>query len=308
MLNIYMVVGLVLGCWACDETREVDAPDAFGVTVKNATVKAGEAVDFDFAGNPDYIVFFSGEKGQKYENRNRTKIVANAVTMNFRSVVRYGKTVPTLRIFVSTDFNGTYDMENIQSEGANWIDITEEFTIPLTSASSWTNTTPSGNFNLQKHIDTNKNFYIAYQFLQNGSEGSAYRTWQIPEFNIDIDSDSDGLINVCTIQSAGWVGVIAPGSNPSADYKPKKVTDGLIELKGGTAGTAKTEIWMISKKIDASSVDSDRGQSISNYSYELPAFRYYYELPGTYTATFVGTNANIHESKQAVRSVQITVE
>ncbi|MFR4236049.1 MAG: DUF5017 domain-containing protein [Alistipes onderdonkii] len=51
-----------------DLLREVLEDVSFGVTPDSGNVyEAGKEVYFNFSGNPDYITFYSGEVGHKYE-------------------------------------------------------------------------------------------------------------------------------------------------------------------------------------------------------------------------------------------------
>ena len=54
-----------------DGTESVE----FGVNVQTPdAVYAGQPVTFEFDGNPDYIAFYSGEKNDRYANRDRTTL------------------------------------------------------------------------------------------------------------------------------------------------------------------------------------------------------------------------------------------
>lgn len=58
------------------------------------TVKKGTPVEFHFNGDPDFLTFFSGEDGKKYEYRERIAIDENEVessTLNFTLTPQYGK-------------------------------------------------------------------------------------------------------------------------------------------------------------------------------------------------------------------------
>lgn len=74
--KIFLLPLILLVITACNK-KEVTEPD-FNVSTSQTTFKAGEPVDFQFSGNPDYITFYSGEAGREYQYRDR--ITAGART------------------------------------------------------------------------------------------------------------------------------------------------------------------------------------------------------------------------------------
>ena len=64
-LIITFITALLLCLTSCGEVLE---DVSFGVTPDSGNVyEAGKEVYFNFSGNPDYITFYSGEAGHKYE-------------------------------------------------------------------------------------------------------------------------------------------------------------------------------------------------------------------------------------------------
>ena len=64
-LIITFITALLLCLISCGEVLE---DVSFGVTPDSGNVyEAGKEVYFNFSGNPDYITFYSGEAGHKYE-------------------------------------------------------------------------------------------------------------------------------------------------------------------------------------------------------------------------------------------------
>ena len=49
--------------------------------------KVGDTVNFNFLGNPDHIVFFSGEKGRRYKFYNKVSDTSNNVVLKFTSTL-----------------------------------------------------------------------------------------------------------------------------------------------------------------------------------------------------------------------------
>ena len=64
-LIITFITAFLLCLISCGEVLE---DVSFGVTPDSGNVyEAGKEVYFNFSGNPDYITFYSGEAGHKYE-------------------------------------------------------------------------------------------------------------------------------------------------------------------------------------------------------------------------------------------------
>lgn len=105
--------------------------------------------------------------------------------MSFTTEGRGGTPPDQLTIWVSTDFDGTYELENV--EEASWMEITDSYPLPST-----TNTiTPWGPLDLTEMMDNdNRQIYVAFKFVYNPnipSESSAIN-WRIQNFKIKTTS------------------------------------------------------------------------------------------------------------------------
>lgn len=300
-----IAAGLLAGFTACDEVSDIKDLSDFNVTADKTIITATDSVvNFTFEGNPDYLVFFSGEKGHKYINRNRGKIVVSSAVLNFSSAVNYGLydngvSVPrSVKIMLSTDFSGTYTVEEV--EKATWTDLSSAFTWP--PAKSAFIPTLSGNMDLREYID--KQFYIAFYYYEENNGVQSFNTWALPQFNIDVESEIDGHIAVATIDNAGYTFVKKSGS---VTYNP-----GAYRLQGGSASTNTNEAWLVTRKMDATSVSPDTGTALKEFTNSRTSFTYSYPHnsmeSGSYRATFVARNANINGSKEVIKEIEITIE
>ena len=75
---------------------DVSSPD-FNVTADKLSIKANETVNFSFDGNPDFITFYSGELGKKYDNMHRTLALGTS-TFEFTSTATSGTQLNTLAL------------------------------------------------------------------------------------------------------------------------------------------------------------------------------------------------------------------
>ena len=111
----------------------------FDVQIEDETnLRVGTPVTFKFAGNAEYITFFSGEPGNSYDNIQRVE--ANVASMQLNCTVKQQYTDNEYRLkeivhaYISEDFNGDYTIESIQD--ATWQDVTGQeygqIAVPLT--------------------------------------------------------------------------------------------------------------------------------------------------------------------------------
>src|SRR5688572_10251951 len=99
---IYSLISIDL--FASRAKEKVEAPD-FEVSTASLTYKAGDSVKFKISGNPDNLMFYSGEQGHKYELRQRDS-AENDLQIEFKSLVQFGVIYQNLQLMVSNDFNG----------------------------------------------------------------------------------------------------------------------------------------------------------------------------------------------------------
>lgn len=143
MKNIIRYCGLLLvGLVSC---MEDEAPSVeLNVALDKQVYQVGEPVTFKLNGNPDNIVFYSGEVGHNYAYKERYHADGDLL-VKFNSWVRYGDIYHNLKFLVSSDFSGIYDKENV--EAATWIDLSDKFRFSVGD-----DQTPSGEVNLKEYI------------------------------------------------------------------------------------------------------------------------------------------------------------
>ncbi|RZK39305.1 MAG: DUF5017 domain-containing protein [Pedobacter sp.] len=109
---------------------EISLPE-FSVRTDQNTYKAGEEVLFHFTGDADNIVFWSGEKGNQYANRQRDAEKGTPY-VRFITGAGIGAQNDNLSVLVSKNFNGNYDAAGIAA--ATWTNITAtNVTLPTTN-------------------------------------------------------------------------------------------------------------------------------------------------------------------------------
>jgi hypothetical protein len=290
---IIIAISIILGV-ACTK-REVANPD-FAVTVNKETYTTADTVFFAFSGTPWYLTFYSGEPYHKYENRYRV-IADGTPTFQFSSTVTTGTQTNTLRLLVSSDFNGTYDSVNIYQ--ATWTDITDRTKLATSSTS-----VPSGVIDLTQFINDGHPVYIAFKYT--GYAGSAQRNWTLKTLTLNNalpDNTSYNLLDISE-SAAGFKSVAM--KNTAVKWT---VSTSQLNFKGGTTTTSpEAEGWVVSKPLNLKKVVPDYGVPLKNMTTVMDSYYYIYTTLGSYTATFVASNASRYDSKEGAYEVPVTIQ
>lgn len=314
LLIRYGWMPLLATCFtACDrdEAKSVE----FGVSIGNTTVYAGEVVNFEFDGNPDYVVFYPGTKACSYANRERTRIELDSIGVScsieqvYNDVPSYsGETI--MHAFVSQDYSGEQTPEAIQK--ATWTDISGpgEDLLNMPIVTSATLPAVSAKVNLSDYLDSK--FFFAFRYVagpnNNPTSGYGKPRVQIKDLTM-IKREPDKNIISMTDALNDWAFNTVQVKVAKENNTQYLIAQNMLTFfpDKATEKTRDVEVWMVSQEIDPTLVQPDRGMPIKSTNAKLPTYQYTYDKPGTYTATFIATNANMWNSKQAVREVTVTV-
>jgi len=308
MVILVIVIG---GC-----TESVLNTPSIDVSMTEVTYKVGKPVKFQLTDNPDFIYFYSGENGKRYEYASR--VSASGISqMQFTSLRTNGKQDGSLKLMISSDFPGiTVGGDSISKDAtikkiaaATWTDITNR---ALLSTGS---NTASGVIDLSDIAQSAKPVFIAFKYL--ASAGSIQNKWTISALTIKntladgttytlANTTSAAITNygVATTFSPGWVFY-----TPANNYNWWLSSNNLL-ITGATtvvSATASAEAWTIMGPVDLNKVTPDVGTNLKGLDTRLSSYSYTYSTAGTYTATFVGATNNVYGKKEAVKQVQITV-
>jgi len=268
-----------------------------GITTKNLLVNAGAEVLFTLQGIKDPIVFWSGEAGHEYVNKNRTLTQLESIKMSFDARAQWGGQPNTLRIQVSADFDGDYSREGVQR--ATWVNINKRANLP----GQWVSTvTPTGDIDLIDFFDNVDNeVYIGLQYISYGPEELANRgnenkkTWTITNFIMPYKFPESPTKNY-TLADLSWIPVnISPNSAPSQRWNISSPTQ--LQIIGGVAGPA-TEDWIISRMIkEGEGVMPDLGVPLSlTETTEQQTYTHVFTEKGKYRVTFEVLDGAITEA------------
>lgn len=298
MKNIIRYCGLLLvGLAAC---MEDEAPSVkLNVALDKQVYQVGEPVTFKLNGNPDNIVFYSGEVGHNYAYKERYHADGDLL-VKFNSWVRYGDIYHNLKFLVSSDFSGIYDKENV--EAATWIDLSDKFRFSVGD-----DQTPSGEVNLKECVGAAEDARLFVAFRYEDEEKARQNNWIIRSIALDCVSAEGVRSSLATMPTMGWK--VVDFENPAVTWNVSSTSQILID--GGT-NQPKNVDWVISQAFDVRKTTPDTGVALKNISTTMDEYQYVYTKPGTYEVVFETTsdwyNGSDHGLTRVTVEVQGTVE
>lgn len=292
-INIVYILLLVALASSC---AKVKLPTSeLSVTTGSNTYKAGDTVKFNFSGNPDNIIFYSGEPGHKYEYRTRTK-AANDLQIQFKSFVSFGVIAQNLQLMVSNNFNGVMDEENLNK--ATWTDISH-----LATWSAGADNVNSGVISLLPYEGAAESslMYIAFRYTDTQKPQGQNR-WVIRTFSADNISPDGGSTNLAVMSTAGWKSVNI--KNPATFWT---ITSAQLLMYGGAATQPDNEDWVISKAFDSKSVKPDAGIALKNISKTMDSYNYVFNTPGAYHVVFESSAVRYNGENRNMNEMTLTI-
>jgi hypothetical protein len=330
----FVLVLLSLSCTKDFQAGNVDFDVKIVNTSKLAAVtfKAGDTVSFIFNGNPDRISFFSGEKGRRYEYRNRVSDTSTNVQLYFSTALNTPAASGSLSLLVSTDFKGYTQNNAIDSINiplATWTDISSRAAFATNAT-----TVNAGPVKLADYAAAGKPVYLAFKYLANS--GVTQSKWTVSNIGVrHITNDTTYVIDssafILPVTFPSWT--ISPGwgavnvSNPALKFSPTvsaQTATAFVVGGNGTAATAeKTENWIVTGPLNLSRVLPDAGvpvkdmtsnaatTSYAGINTTTPAFANYayrFMRPGIYNITFLASNDNTNGQNVVAKTYTITVQ
>lgn len=294
MKNIIRYCGLLLvGLVSC---MEDEAPSVeLNVALDKQVYQVGEPVTFKLGGNPDNIVFYSGEVGHNYAYKERYHADGDLL-VKFNSWVRYGDIYHNLKFLVSSDFSGIYDKENV--EAATWIDLSDKFRFSVGD-----DQTPSGEVNLKEYIGAAEDAKLFVAFRYEDEQKARQNNWIIRSITLDCVSTEGVRSNLATMPTMGWK--VVDFENPAVTWNVSSTSQILID--GGTNQPRNVD-WVISQAFDVRKTTPDTGVALKNISTTMDEYKYVYTKPGTYEVVFETTSDWYNGSDHALTRVTVEVQ
>lgn len=299
----------LLGLAACNEEEKVATPD-FAAATAGTVFKAGQPVEFALAGNPDFIVFYSGEPGNAYDYRNRDRIEKAETTLSFMTQTKAGKkgnaNPANAPIYYSTDFDGTYTEEAL--DRATWTDLSEKFLLPTDTEQS----VPAGTLYIDDLFpEDGSPIYLLYDYRVAQYTGSNGRT-QVDIMNFNINGITPaGTTTLYNLKNAGFQFVFDAGYRENNAKQEPDVSASRIMLRTDYQAASDMRIRAVSGPLhrpDDVNSGPDGGVGIKAVADPtMTSYHHTYDKPGEYTVTFVASNSNVYGRRDVVRELRITV-
>lgn len=310
MKYIYTIVVLAFVFLTSCQDDSVEIP-TLDVSVEKTNYVEGELAQFQLTGNADFVSFFSGEVGSRYEFADRTSEEGTPI-LSFNSALANGSQESSLQLLISQDLSmlGIRDSASV-AQGittATWTDITDRAEWATSSSNKG-----SGDIDLTDFTD--KPVYIAFKYT--GYSGSIQNKWTISSLevkNILADSTSYTIANhgtstinnygISTTTSPGWL-----GRNVINSYNWGVSSTNFVITGSTNAATAtEAEAWCISGPIDLTHVTPDVGKLVKNMSASMTDYEYQFNTAGEYKVSFVGKASNIYGAEEVVKELDVVVQ
>lgn len=285
------------------------------------TYVAGQPVTFNFSGDADFIVFYSGEKDHEYQYRDRSSFPAGDVeslTLDMRYMASWG-TEGGLDIYVSSTFpgldgnDGEKDRQTLRDMEAGGMQGWTKLDYREGASETWT----SQSYNLTPYVE---DFSIAFHWhpWTNGFSRSQRTYNMIGTFTHKID----GIDPVQTeLKSLPFVSVVMNeqekdpymhdhrGDSTSIATVRFEDTRYDLNFQGCNQYFLDYELdwWVISSPHTFNNVPTDTGVPIKNVVTELRSYSYIFEKAGTYKVTFLGANSNFQGEARQERSFTLNI-
>ncbi|RZK43150.1 MAG: DUF5017 domain-containing protein [Pedobacter sp.] len=287
---------------SCSKDENIVEPK-FDVTVRSNTVKVGEPVTFFISGNPDILSFWSGERTHVYSNQSVSSEKGVRQWVQFETQLGAGTQTNNLKLMASNDFSGTYDAESIAK--ATWTDISSR----VNWATSGTRVGSGQVSLLDFSTATNsKPVYLAFHYLAPKNTIKP-RRWTIVNLQVhNVLANGITTTFAPTLLSSLFTDVDL--QNPNFNWT---INSGMI-MMDAPVGEETNENWAISGAIDLNRVGTADFANTSDGLLKgisdgaVTEYNYSFVTAGTYTVTFVGTNANLKDKKTVIKNIEITVQ
>jgi len=293
---------------SCKDLYELDMPH-LNVWTDSNVYSVGDTVVFHIDANANFINFYSGESGKSYEYYNKDRVYEMIPSLTFRAAKYAGNNEDCAKLLYTTDFNGDYSFENVKN--ANWIDISNRFTIPPIVGTSPT-FSDAGKADISDLVEKGKPLYFAWHCKTN--ESSQRTRFQVTDFSVigevPQSPDLSGILYSQAELAFTWSLNEAAATQTS---NLPNITNSLIYWDGifnNLDGPLK-EGYAVSGPVvisDSINLGKDYPLPIKSVQTEnMTKYFYRYEKAGTYEVVFVAFNANFTGSREVVKKITLNI-
>ena len=315
MKKLYFLTAVLTLVWGCEHKVIEDIDFYVSFNAEN-TYFTGEKVVFNFDGNAENIVFYSGEKGSEYQYHDRYSIPSENIEsaqLSLDVVSQYGK-AGAMEIWITDKFSGLWGDDLIKDR---------EIVTSLTStdmAETWTKlayTDPNsgGTVEVAHDIEGLKdNFCIAFHWNPIYDGKNSQRTYKVNgEINLGVKDMGQSKMTLSNLDFTALM------KNDNGEYAYVSGTkNGTIILNDSVyslffKGCGATEFnyaldgWAISRPRPLNKIENDKGMVLKNTQNYMDSFEYVWNEAGTYEVVFVASNSNYAGSYEIVKKLTVNI-
>lgn len=340
----FVLLLAALGAFGTSCENELKQETTFDVAVKQGenvsvegttvTVQKGVPLTFTLDGDPDFITFFSGETGHEYVHKNRTEMTAADVVkcnLSLSIWAQYGDPKNILSVYISDSFPGlaknNFEADSVLVEQFAWTELIPQDQLPQKAVANAQGATPY-DFDLKSYLGKKITLAIRYKGISNTGPQSKFYFVKMQMEKAFNNGQSEikpangfGLTPVNMDNKKKFADQSKAVYRPQADNKEYGyVTGGIaglwnlndptnIFIQSSAKGADLKYSWLVSDPIAIDNLcNPDTGVPVKNVTQSVREYTHTYNEAGTYTVTFVGSNANFeHRGEQVVRELTVKV-
>ena len=307
---LILLSGVLLMACQHDVVYEVD----YNVTLDPAnTYYAGDPVKFNFTGDVDNLVFYSGETGSQYIYKDRYEVPAEDIekaTLKIDYFAQYGK-AGALKVWVTDKFGGSSGKDAkadtalfkpiVRAGMENWTQLEYK----EGASGSWT----YQDYDITDYIS---NFCIGLNWCPPSFDQTQRTYW----VNVTLDVQMKGVEPISM-----KLGDLGPKilmlneeldpyhnnkGNGSMRFEPAKA-DVIMQGVGANVLKYALDGWVLTTPQPLSKVANDKGTVVKDLQNYIHEYEYTWTEPGTYDVVFVGRNENYMSASEEIQRFTITI-
>lgn len=336
-INILAAALFLAGLTACEgELQESVALNvvpqvAAGISMDKDTlvVRTGVPVTFNMTGNPDFITFYSGEPGHKYDFRERTQVAPEDIlssSLIFSVGEQYGNAQTgknLIAMFVSDSFDGLskkdFKADSVKVETHKWTPLVEQDQLPQAPGKAQAYTV-----DMMPYLGRQITFSIRYRGTDNSAaqprvnfSGMKIENKMKDGTTTTLYASDFGLTALNMLHKhfladqKGLSGNRAYGTvtnNVSGVWNIKDAGKGNFYIHSSQSKAAPKYAWLVTNPITVNACSPDAGYNIKNTTSALSTYTHTYSKAGLYKATFLAVNGNYKRVEQVIKEVYVRVK
>lgn len=282
---------------------DVAVAPAEGLTITDTLITApkGSMINFNFAGEPDFI-------SMSYEH-----FTPSYSELIFSTMVAWGTHYEnTLSVYVSDQFQGLalndFKLDSAAIASHTWTDITALSNLPAA-----VNTKKQAIVDMTQY--RGKNVVIAFHYHPITSD-DLQPSWQIFDLNLKNSLVPDSSLLSTYLASTMGFSPFDMFKGDTTAYKSEAIAGtwsvsnpALMEIKRSSRYAALNNDWLISKPVAVplGKTVSSQVFPLKNIGNYLESYKYKFDKPGEYVVSFKASNVNYMSKSSVVRTVKLLI-